>query len=277
MARFYGEPQTRAAYQCMIDAQASAQPDTEEALVRATLQGDPKNVLELGCGSGRLYARLRAQGMTARYTGVEMATEVIENNRQRFPEARWHVGAGDSLPVPPQSQDCVFAYYVLEHCVFPKQVLDSLLTSLQPGGRLLLTFPDMVVSGIFGSQALGWDDQTAKAHLRNGKILDALVRGWDSRVRLPIALRRVHRTVGAFPVNLKPRCLEPGVKIEPDVDAIYLASRSEVVAWAERQGCSVAYPAGDHGLLRNNVLIEITKPVNIDTPFQGLEAISAER
>jgi len=161
MTQFYGRPETRQVYQAMIDDEASSQPLMEGELRKAILRSRPETVLEVGCGSGRIFERLVGEGMTARYTGVEVSEDVIVANRNRFPAAIWHVGTSDKLPVPGNSQDCVFAYYVLEHCAYPHQFLENLFDRVKPGGRLLLAFPDMVVSRIFGSQALGWDSRTA--------------------------------------------------------------------------------------------------------------------
>ena len=238
----------------MIDAETSAQPMTESELRKTTDQ--TRNC----AGSGmRKRADLRTTSCrwhAARYTGVEIADSVIADNRKRFQTASWHVGTCETLPVPRDSQDCVFAYYVLEHCAFPQRFLESLLDKVKPGGRLLLTFPDMVVSRIFGSQALGWDRRRqrsicAVAHL--SRIASPL--GYAHR--LPAALRRARQTVGAFPVNLSPQCFEPGIKIEPDIDAIYIASRAEVQEWAQARGCLVRYPGAQHRDLITNVLIEI--------------------
>jgi 2-polyprenyl-3-methyl-5-hydroxy-6-metoxy-1,4-benzoquinol methylase/glycosyltransferase involved in cell wall biosynthesis len=259
MLKFYSTPGTREAYQAMIDAETSAQPLIEGELRKALLASKPEMVLEVGCGSGRIYQSLRQQGLKAQYTGVEVSPEVIERNRMRFPEAKWKTGSGYDLQVEAESHDCVFAYYVLEHCAYPQRFLASLMKAVKPGGRLLLTFPDIIESEIFGSQALGWDNRTAKEHLKAARIFHALVRLWDTRVRLPISLAKARRTIGQFPINLSPQCLEPGCKMEPDVDAIYIASRGEVEAWARSQGYQVDYPAGEKGQLRLNVLIQISK------------------
>ncbi len=259
MGEFYSKPKTRNVYQTMVDADSSAQPLVEGALRKAVLAGRPRTVLEVGCGSARIYERLRDEGFVGHYTGVELAPEVISTNGQRFPDAEWHVGSGYALPVAPDSQDCVFAFYVLEHCVYPERFLDSLLSVVKPGGRLALTFPDMVASRYFESQALGWSRHTAKEHLKAGRILHALVRIWDTRFRLPAALRSASRKIGSFPVNLTPQCLEPDINILPDVDAIYIASREEVHSWAEAKGCRVEYPAGAEGQLYVNVFVQITK------------------
>ena len=130
---------------------------------------------------------------------------MISSNRIRFPAASWYVGTADALPVASRSQDCVFAYYVLEHCVFPQRFLDDLLDKVKAGGRLLLVFQDVVVSKVFGSQAVGRDQDTAKEHLRHGRVFRSWLRFWDTHIRLPEALRSARQRIGSFPVNLKPR------------------------------------------------------------------------
>jgi hypothetical protein len=61
---------------------------------------------------------------------------------------------------------------------------------------------------------------------------------------------------------LRPKCLEPNVKIEPDVDAIFVASRKEIVEWADEHGLGISFPGGEKGILRSNVLIQLTKPAS---------------
>ena len=93
MTRFYGQTETRLAYQSMIDAERSSQPLTEGELRKTILRTKPETVLEVGCGSGRIYERLVQDGMGARYTGVEIANSVISSNRIRFPACIlvcWH-------------------------------------------------------------------------------------------------------------------------------------------------------------------------------------------
>lgn len=51
------------------------------------------SVLEIGCGSGELLARLQA----ARKTGVDLSPRQIEAARARIPDAEFHVMAGESL------------------------------------------------------------------------------------------------------------------------------------------------------------------------------------
>jgi hypothetical protein len=123
-----------------------------------------------------------------------------------------------------------------------------------------LTFPDIVNSGLCGSQAAGWDDRTAKSHLRDGRVLHAAVRLWDTRVRVPTAMKSARRRLGRFPINMRPRCLDTGARQEPDFDAVYMASPGDVVAWASERNCRVDFPAGRVGRFRDNALVQITKP-----------------
>ena len=118
----------------------------------------------------------------------------------------------------------------------------NLLDKVKAGGRLLLVFQDVVVSKVFGSQAVGRDQDTAKEHLRHGRVFRSWLRFWDTHIRLPEALRSARQRIGSFPVNLKPQCLEAGIKIEPNIDVIYIASHAEVRDWAQARGCLVRYP-----------------------------------
>jgi ubiquinone/menaquinone biosynthesis C-methylase UbiE len=69
--------------------------DAWKAALRRLVLCDPcESILEVGCGSGRIYEHLRAEGLRARYTGFEMADYVISDNRKRFPEAQWMTGNG---------------------------------------------------------------------------------------------------------------------------------------------------------------------------------------
>jgi glycosyltransferase involved in cell wall biosynthesis len=234
MSSFYATPETRAAYQVMVDAEESSQPQTERMLRMRVIGSGATDILEVGCGSGRIYQALRCDGFTGRYTGIEMAEHVIAENRTRFPDVTWICGSGYKIPLPTASQGFVFAYYVLEHCVFPERFLKELLRVTKTAGRVILTFPDIIETGIFGSQTLGLNESNARENLSNGRVISALVRLWDSRIRLPIALRWARRRVGPFAINLRPKCLDASVRIEPDVDAIYLASASEIENWASR-------------------------------------------
>jgi SAM-dependent methyltransferase len=258
MEKYYSRWETRQAYQEMVDNEENHQPLTENALVQAALAHRPAAVLEIGCGGGRLYRRLRRKGYQGQYTGLEMSAEVIAANRQQYPQDEWVLGSVYTAPFA-GGYDVVFSFFVLEHCIYPARALENMVRWTRPGGAILLVFPDMVQMGRLGSQSLGFVEGRAGELLRKGDILNALFNLYESRVRLPRALRTAVRQVGPFPVNTQPRCLTYRGKLTPDLDVVYIASKDEVQAWAEARGLGVRYPAGTAGHFRENALIELMR------------------
>jgi SAM-dependent methyltransferase len=257
MRAFYSQQASRHRYQKMIDADESAQPQTETAMRRAVLARNPFSILEVGCGSGRIYKRLRLEGFQGTYTGLEMSLEVVAQNRTMFPEAVWICGSIYETPVPGGGFDAVYAYFVIEHCVYPCRALARMIDLLHPGGALTLVFPDCVRMGRMGSQALGRVPGRAYERLRQGDVLNAAFNLYESRWRLPKALRQLVTHWGQFPVNLSPRCLvDPGC-IQPDVDQVYISSKQEIHEWAEEKGLRVQYPAGMRGNFKENALMQL--------------------
>ena len=131
---------------------------------------------------------------------------------------------------------------------------------IKPNGRLVLVFPDFVESGRFSSQKLGLSvGFTASEKLKKGKIFDALVSLYDSRLRLPKALKKTQMNLGSFPVNTSPICLSYPDVMGADIDAIYIASKKEVDYWANQQGFEVEYPSGIEGEFAEQAFMVIRK------------------
>ena len=89
--------------------------------------------------------------------------------------------------------------------------------------------------------------------------MDAFFTAYDSRIRLPQALRTVVRKHGPFPVNLNPAVLSYSDLTTPDVDAVYISSKKEVMEWAKTSGFSARFPFGDAGNCKSSAFIEINK------------------
>jgi SAM-dependent methyltransferase len=260
MREYYSGGATRPPYQQMVDEASATQADAERSLCEAIVRRAPATVLEVGAGSGRLCQRLRAAGFTGEYWGVELSGTVIARNRATYPDENWIAGAVEAVDLPAGRFDVIFAFFVLEHCVYPARVLRRLRGLLRPGGAVLLVFPDFVESGRLASQTLGYVDGRAIERLRRGDVINAVVNLYDSRVRLRRALRRATATPGSFPVNLSPRCLTDAGAPTPDTDAVYIASRREVAAWAREHGLAVSFPAGERGPFREVVLMQLARP-----------------
>ncbi len=259
---FYSRPELRARYQAMLDAQ-------DEAIDRASAPGRmlqeivdfrPARIIEVGCGNGRLYRQLVSERWSGSYMGIEPGGSLIETNRPRHPEARWEAASSYAIPAPDSWADVVFSVYVLEHLVFPLRALEEMLRVLAPEGRLFIVFPDFVSTGRFGSQLLGFSPGNARSKLCRGRVWDAVVGLFDSRWRLPRALRAANQTVGPFPVNLAPLCLDWSHFMDADVDAVYVASKREIDHWARARALGVSYPAGIDCHFAEHVFISVSKP-----------------
>lgn len=117
------------------------------------------DVLELGCGSGRLSRRLRACSRS--YTGFDIAAGMVAAAEDRCSGAegcRFFVGDGLSVPEPARDRQygLVLAVAVFIHC--PRPVIEANIADafglLQPGGQVRLSVlgvPDDT-EGLMGSQ-----------------------------------------------------------------------------------------------------------------------------
>jgi SAM-dependent methyltransferase len=262
MMSFYAEDGERANYQEMLD-EIEDEPEHDSStvqLARHIAVLHPESILEVGCGDGRLYRALRRGGCEAHYTGVEVAEYVIERNRRRHPNADWFTASVYELPSEEESTDVVFAEFVLEHLVFPRQALTEMLRTVRSGGHLILVFPDFVEAGRLSSQVLGLSPtRTASEALKKGSVLDSLISLYDSRVRLPNALASARSEVGPFPVNIRPVCLTYPDLMFSDIDAVYIASKEEVCDWARQKGHKVTFPAGTEPPYNETAFLSIEK------------------
>jgi ubiquinone/menaquinone biosynthesis C-methylase UbiE len=100
---------------------------------------DGRRVLDVGCGSGPLFAALRAKGATV--TGFDSSSAMVELARQRLGEdAALHVAdLSQPLPFGDGAFDDVVASLVLHYLADWKAPLAELRRVLRPGGRLILS------------------------------------------------------------------------------------------------------------------------------------------
>jgi SAM-dependent methyltransferase len=106
-----------------------------------TLLGRPDRVLDVGCSTGYLAKRLRERGSTV--LGLELDERAAEQARE-FCEAV-HVGDVETMELPFEegSFDAVVCGDFIEHLRDPGAFLERVRPLLRPGGRLVLSTPNV--------------------------------------------------------------------------------------------------------------------------------------
>ena len=100
---------------------------------------EPARLLDLGCGSGSFLARMRQRGWQV--TGLDLSPSAVDRGRQ----LGLNVLHG-SLPhehLAEGSFDLVTMWQSLEHVPHPLEVLRAARGLLAPGGRLVLSVPNI--------------------------------------------------------------------------------------------------------------------------------------
>jgi ubiquinone/menaquinone biosynthesis C-methylase UbiE len=105
-------------------------------LVPGDLQ--PENILDVGCGTGRLLRRLGQQFPQARLNGVDLAEEMIAQANRLTPGARFYVGQAETLPLPDASVDLVLSTMSFHHWADQVQGIRQVARVLRPGGVFIL-------------------------------------------------------------------------------------------------------------------------------------------
>jgi 2-polyprenyl-3-methyl-5-hydroxy-6-metoxy-1,4-benzoquinol methylase len=256
MGEFYRNMSTRQSYQDLNDILHESADDATNHLAEMVagyiMRNGFKSVMEVGCGSGKIYGRLKAQHFNGSYFGFEMAQEVIDGNKQKYPEAHWEAGSVYDKCNVKEAYDCCVAFFVLEHLIYPERALNLMLGTVKKGGALILVCPDFSESGVLPSQKVGLRySMGAKEKLKKLKLADAIVSLVEAR-DVRSKLSRVNQDFGPFVINLNPFCLSTECKqLIPDMDAVYISNKKEIEAWAKAGNNAVEYPFGkDDGFSR---------------------------
>ncbi|MER5742929.1 class I SAM-dependent methyltransferase [Streptomyces sp. NPDC002225] len=118
------------------------------------LLGDPRSVLEIGCGTGRALAHLARQGVAAR--GVDLSPVMVEKAA-----ARW-TGNGaefvcaevlDHLNADPDTYDAVYSVFGAAWFTDPGRLFPLVRRRLNPGGVFVFSQPP-AIPGAYGPQGM---------------------------------------------------------------------------------------------------------------------------
>lgn len=146
---------------------------------------DARSMLELGCGEGALGALVK-QRQKCRVVGIELDPEAAAVARKKIDD----VYTGDVrhiIEVIHERFDCIVASEIVEHVDDPWSLLSDLRRITAPGGRLVISIPNIANASIIGDLLEGRFDYTyiglaCAGHLRfftRSSIEDLLaIAGW---------------------------------------------------------------------------------------------------
>lgn len=130
-----------------------------EELVDWLGPGSDETIVDLGCGTGVLSARIAEAGATV--IGIDSDPAMIEAARERMPDGEWRVADGHDFSVE-EPVDAVFSNAALHWMPAVVEVLGCVSDALRPGGRFV---GEMGGSGNIGAVTSAVDAACAEAGL----------------------------------------------------------------------------------------------------------------
>ena len=107
--------------------------------------GAPKNILDIGCGTGQLLYKAFALYPSAQLFGIDPAEGMIGLARSRLPSATFYLGTAESLPLTDSSVDVVLSSISFHHWDDQLAALREISRVLHPGGCFCLADISMPV------------------------------------------------------------------------------------------------------------------------------------
>jgi len=105
----------------------------------ADYAGDGDRILDAGCANGRLYGVF--SGKKIDYFGIDISDKMIERAKRDYPEGKFQIADGRSLPFPDNYFDKVYSISVIHNIPskkFRRRYLEEAVRVLRPGGLLIL-------------------------------------------------------------------------------------------------------------------------------------------
>jgi SAM-dependent methyltransferase len=204
-----------------LEAQAALAWPEERRLLEALGLGG--SVLDAGCGSGALTARLAELPLVESVTGLDVDAQLLGLARARVPRGTFVEGAAESLPFGDDEFDGAVARLLLQHVPDPEAVVRELARVVRPGGLVVAIDVD---GGLWGLaqpyfaelaeiQAKVWLAQRDRGGDRMiGRRLHRLLRGagLDEVALRPYAYNSDALGLDAFAPLLRPEAFAPALE-----------------------------------------------------------------
>jgi ubiquinone/menaquinone biosynthesis C-methylase UbiE len=103
----------------------------------------PRRWLDIGTGNGFLPRIARASLNGVHITGTDFAENALAAAADALDEQKLADLDAQGLPFENESFDFITCLEVIEHLVFPEQALSEMHRVLKPGGRVVITVPNL--------------------------------------------------------------------------------------------------------------------------------------
>jgi len=161
----------------------------------------PHDLLDIGCGTGRLLEAAARRWHETQFTGIDISEKMIAEalrKHQGDPQFNFKQGDASALPVEDASFDAAFSTMSFHHWVDQTSGIRETARALRPGGLFVLADVDLPLLFLFGPLFNYIDG--SKFHAPNdlrqlleqaGLSVVALRRFWTlSRAQLLVARKR---------------------------------------------------------------------------------------
>ncbi len=122
------------------DAAVIARAAGDEMLSRLALMTiQPKTILDVGCGTGEMSAKLKMRYPEAHIIALDLSLPMVQHAKRELPDLPVICGDGSQLPLPDRSIDLIFANFFLPWQVDVKGVMVEWARVLRTEGLLMLS------------------------------------------------------------------------------------------------------------------------------------------
>ncbi len=220
--------------------------DVAASLIALARERDARQVLEVGCGTGRWLAELWP--VAHQVYGLDLSPGMLRQARQRDARFRLTCGRATRLPFPQAAFDLVFCVNALHHFDSPRVFISEARRLLRPGGALVVVGMDPH-TGRDDWYLYRYFEGTLEADLARfpsgGTILEWMIASGFDRVEWRIAEHITHHFVGREVLNdyfLQKHSTSQLVLLTDEAYAAGVRRIEAALTAAEAEGKTLVFP-----------------------------------
>ena len=123
-----------------------------DLLVQAEPKVQPRHIIDVGCGTGRLLRAAASRWPEAKLFGVDPAEAMVSEATRLNPNATFKVAPAEWLPFPDQAADIVMSSLSFHHWADQEKGLQEIGRVLRPGGLFCLADHAVLFAKLWGEK-----------------------------------------------------------------------------------------------------------------------------